>query len=113
MKSRRRVRPCGRIEGWRDLELRTDALRFRCCNRVVDAIRGGDGAVNAAALRDVLGGAKTAYRDVALCNAAASLIVAGKANDVTEGMHLASQSLDSGNAARALEKLIAISNSAA
>lgn len=78
----------------------------------LDAIRGGDGAVNAAALRDVLGGAKTAYRDVALCNAAASLIVAGKANDVTEGMHLASQSLDSGNAARALEKLIAISNSA-
>ncbi|KQW27607.1 anthranilate phosphoribosyltransferase [Rhizobium sp. Root274] len=78
----------------------------------LDAIRGGDGAVNAAALRDVLGGAKTAYRDVALCNAAASLIVAGKAKDVTEGMHLASQSLDSGSAARALEKLIAISNSA-
>lgn len=79
----------------------------------LDAIRGGDGAVNAAALRDVLGGAKTAYRDVALCNAAASLIVAGKAKDVTEGMHLASQSLDSGSAARALETLIAISNSVA
>lgn len=78
----------------------------------LDAIRGGDGTVNAAALRDVLGGAKTPYRDVALCNAAASLIVAGKAKDVTEGMHLASQSLDSGSAARALEKLITISNSA-
>ncbi|ODS57159.1 MAG: anthranilate phosphoribosyltransferase [Agrobacterium sp. SCN 61-19] len=79
----------------------------------LDAIRGGDGTVNAAALRDVLGGAKTAYRDVALCNAAASLIVAGKATDVTEGMHLASQSLDTGSAARALDTLIAISNSAA
>lgn len=79
----------------------------------LDAIRGGDGAVNAAALRDVLGGAKTPYRDVALCNAAASLIVAGKAKDVTEGMHLASQSLDTGSAARALETLITISNSAA
>ncbi|MDH4414435.1 MAG: anthranilate phosphoribosyltransferase [Rhizobium sp.] len=79
----------------------------------LDAIRGGDGAVNAAALRDVLGGAKTAYRDVALCNAAASLIVAGKAKDVTEGMHLASQSLDTGSAARALETLVAISNSGA
>ncbi|MDH4439386.1 MAG: anthranilate phosphoribosyltransferase [Rhizobium sp.] len=78
----------------------------------LDAIRGGDGAVNAAALREVLGGAKTPYRDVALCNAAASLIVAGKASDVTEGMHLASQSLDGGGAARALETLIAISNSA-
>lgn len=79
----------------------------------LDAIRGGDGTVNAAALRDVLCGAKTAYRDVALCNAAASLIVAGKAKDVTEGMHLASQSLDTGSAARALDTLIAISNSAA
>ncbi|QLF70386.1 anthranilate phosphoribosyltransferase [Peteryoungia desertarenae] len=77
----------------------------------LDAIRGGDGAVNAAALRDVLGGAKTPYRDVALCNAAASLIVAGKAKDVTEGMHLASWSLDSGSAARALDALVAISNS--
>lgn len=79
----------------------------------LDAIRGGNGTVNAAALRDVLGGAKTAYRDVALCNSAASLIVAGKAKDVTEGMHLASQSLDTGSAARALDTLIAISNSAA
>ncbi|EKF57088.1 anthranilate phosphoribosyltransferase [Agrobacterium albertimagni AOL15] len=79
----------------------------------LDAIRGGDGTVNAAALRDVLGGAKTAYRDVALCNAAASLVVAGKAKDVTEGMHLASQSLDTGSAARALDTLITISNSAA
>lgn len=79
----------------------------------LDAIRGGDGAVNAAALRDVLGGAKTPYRDVALCNAAASLIVAGRAKDVTEGMHLASQSLDTGSAARALKTLITISNSAA
>jgi anthranilate phosphoribosyltransferase len=79
----------------------------------LDAIRGGDGVVNAAALRDVLGGAKTPYRDVALCNAAASLIVAGKAKDVTEGMHLANQSLDTGSAARALETLIIISNSAA
>ncbi|MGC4407178.1 anthranilate phosphoribosyltransferase [Rhizobium rosettiformans] len=79
----------------------------------LDAIRGGDGTVNATALRDVLGGAKTAYRDVALCNAAASLIVSGKAKDVTEGMHLASQSLDTGSAARALDTLIAISNSAA
>ncbi len=78
----------------------------------LDAIRGGDGEVNAAALRDVLGGARTPYRDVALCNAAASLIVAGRAKDVTEGMHLASQSLDTGSAARALETLITISNSA-
>lgn len=100
----------------KDGEIRTFELTpgdFGVATVSLDAIRGGDGAVNAAALRDVLGGAKTAYRDVALCNAAASLIVAGKAKDVTEGMHLASQSLDTGSAARALDTLIAISNSAA
>lgn len=100
----------------KDGEIRTFELTpddFGVQTVSLDAIRGGDGTVNAAALRDVLGGAKTAYRDVALCNAAASLIVAGKARDVTEGMHLASQSLDTGSAARALDTLIAISNSAA
>ncbi len=100
----------------KDGEIRTFELtpdNFGVETVSLDAIRGGDGTVNAAALRDVLGGAKTAYRDVALCNAAASLIVAGKAKDVTEGMHFASQSLDTGSAARALDTLIAISNSAA
>ncbi|HLP67014.1 MAG TPA: anthranilate phosphoribosyltransferase [Rhizobium sp.] len=79
----------------------------------LEAIRGGDGVVNAAALRDVLAGARTAYRDVALCNAAASLVVAGKAENVREGMLLASRSLDSGAAAAALDKLIEVSNSVA
>ncbi|KPF44073.1 anthranilate phosphoribosyltransferase [Rhizobium sp. AAP43] len=99
----------------RDGEIRNFELTpddFGVATVSLDAIRGGDGAVNAAALQDVLSGAKTAYRDVALCNAAASLIVAGKAADVTEGMHLASQSLDGGGAAAALAKLVAISNSA-
>ncbi len=99
----------------KDGEIRTFELSpsdFGVETVTLDAIRGGDGTVNAAALREVLGGAKIPYRDVALCNAAASLIVAGKAKDVTEGMHLASQSLDTGSAARALDTLITISNSA-
>ncbi|MBW8285631.1 MAG: anthranilate phosphoribosyltransferase [Rhizobium sp.] len=78
----------------------------------LDAIRGGDGEVNAAALRDVLSGARNPYRDVSLCNAAAALIVAGKADSVREGMELASHSIDSGSAARALDTLIAVSNQA-
>ncbi|SSC73359.1 unnamed protein product [Ciceribacter sp. T2.26MG-112.2] len=78
----------------------------------LDAIRGGDGEVNAAALREVLSGARNAYRDVSLCNAAAALIVAGKADTVREGMELASHSIDSGAAARALDTLITVSNQA-
>lgn len=78
----------------------------------LDAIRGGDGEVNAAALREVLSGARNPYRDVSLCNAAAALIVAGKADSVREGMELASRSIDSGAAAHALDTLITVSNQA-
>ncbi|MFN7103693.1 MAG: anthranilate phosphoribosyltransferase [Pseudorhizobium sp.] len=73
-------------------------------------LKGGDGAANAAALRAVLGGARNAYRDISLCNAAATLVVAGKAGDLAEGMKVATQALDSGNAAAALDRLVAVSN---
>ncbi|MGG6897088.1 MULTISPECIES: anthranilate phosphoribosyltransferase [Rhizobium] len=73
-------------------------------------LKGGDGVANAAALRDVLSGAKNAYRDIALANAAASLVIAGKAETLHDGMKLATQSLDSGATAVALEKLVAVSN---
>jgi anthranilate phosphoribosyltransferase len=76
----------------------------------LDVLKGGDGIVNAAALRDVLSGAKNAYRDISLANAAASLVIAGKAETIHDGMRLATQSLNSGATAVALEKLIAVSN---
>ncbi len=73
-------------------------------------LKGGDGHANAAALRAVLGGTKNAYRDISLCNAAAALVVSGKAGDIAEGMRLATLSLDSGNAAAALDRLVAVSH---
>ena len=77
---------------------------------VIADIRGGDGVANAAALRDVLGGEKNAYRDISLANAAASLVISGKAATIRDGMTLATQSLDSGATALALDKLVAVSN---
>lgn len=77
---------------------------------VLADIKGGDGVANAAALRDVLGGARNAYRDISLANAAASLVIAGKAETIRDGMTLAAHSLDSGATALALDKLIAVSN---
>lgn len=74
------------------------------------ALKGGDGVENAAALTAVLNGARNAYRDIALCNAAAALVIAGKASNVLDGMAIATRSLDSGATAIALEKLIAVSN---
>src|SRR6266581_5937399 len=76
-----------------------------------DALKGGDGDANAVALQSVLNGKPSAYRDVALLNAAAALIVAGRAKDLKEGVAIGIKSLDSGAAAARLKHLIAISNS--
>jgi anthranilate phosphoribosyltransferase len=75
-----------------------------------DSLKGGDANANAAALRGVLAGKPSAYRDVALLNAAAALVVAGKAKDLKEGVAQGKQALDSGAAALRLQKLIAVSN---
>ena len=73
-------------------------------------LKGGDAKHNAAAIREVLGGAKTPLRDIAILNAAAALIVAGKVPDLPQGAALAARSIDSGAAKAALERLIAITN---
>ncbi len=75
-----------------------------------EALRGGDAAANAKAVEDVLEGKKTPLRDIALLNAAAALVVAGKANDIKEGFALAARSLDSGEAEGRLDRLIVVSN---
>ncbi len=75
-----------------------------------EALRGGDADENARALMDVLKGKKGAFRDVALMNAAAGLIVAGRAKDLKQGFALAVKSIDSGEAEGRLDRLIAVSN---
>ncbi|HEY5965549.1 MAG TPA: anthranilate phosphoribosyltransferase [Xanthobacteraceae bacterium] len=75
-----------------------------------EALRGGDAESNAAALRTVLKGTKGPYRDIAVLNAAAALIVAGKVKDLKEGAAMAAKSLDSGEAEGRLERLITVSN---
>jgi anthranilate phosphoribosyltransferase len=74
------------------------------------ALKGGDGEDNAKALRAVLAGERSAYRDIALLNAAAALVVAGAADDLPKGMEAARASLDHGRAEAALQRLIAVSN---
>jgi anthranilate phosphoribosyltransferase len=73
-------------------------------------LKGGDPAHNAAELRAVLDGAKSAYRDVAVLNAAASLVVAGEASDIADGIARASQAIENRSAKGALERLIKASN---
>ncbi|MDQ4059739.1 MAG: anthranilate phosphoribosyltransferase [Pseudomonadota bacterium] len=75
-----------------------------------DDLKGGDAAHNATALRSVLQGVKGPYRDVAVLNAAAALIVAGRVGDLREGAALATQALDSGRARATFDRLVAASN---
>jgi anthranilate phosphoribosyltransferase len=72
----------------------------------IESIRGGDAAENAAALRALLEGAPGAYRDTVLLNAAAALIVAGRAGDLREGVSLAASALDRGAALDVLDNLV-------
>jgi anthranilate phosphoribosyltransferase len=73
-------------------------------------LKGGDEKENAAAIRDVLAGKHTPLRDIAILNAAAALIVAGKAANLLDGAALAAHSIESGAAKRALDRLVAITN---
>jgi anthranilate phosphoribosyltransferase len=61
-------------------------------------------------VQDVLEGKKTALRDVVLFNAAAALVVAGKAENLKDGVGLAAHSVDSGEAEGRLDRLIVVSN---
>jgi anthranilate phosphoribosyltransferase len=75
-----------------------------------EALRGGDAEHNAAALKDVLEDKPGAYRDVAIMNAAATLVVAGVAKDLKDGAEQARKALSGGAARTRLERLIAVSN---
>ncbi|HZQ00597.1 MAG TPA: anthranilate phosphoribosyltransferase [Reyranella sp.] len=68
-------------------------------------LKGGDAAHNADAIKHVLAGEKNAFRDIVILNSAAALMVAGKAKGLKDGAALASDSIDSGKARKALETL--------
>lgn len=71
------------------------------------AIRGGDPAYNAAALRRLLVGEQGAYRDAVLLNAAAALVVAGRGASLVAGAQMAAHVLDDGSAGALLDRWIA------
>jgi anthranilate phosphoribosyltransferase len=76
-------------------------------------IRGGTAAENAEEMRALLnGGGRPGHRDAVTLNAAAALVVAGRAANIPEAHPIAEQSLSSGAAKAALEKLVAVTQSA-
>jgi anthranilate phosphoribosyltransferase len=77
--------------------------------KLVD-LKGGDAKANAEAIRVLLRGAPGPFRDIVLLNAAAALIVAGKAANLADGVKRAARAIDTGAANTALDKLIASTN---
>lgn len=76
----------------------------------LEELRGGDAEHNAKALIHALSGAPGAYRDAVVYNAAAGLMIAGKASDLKAGAALAASAIDSGAAYSKLKKLVELSN---
>ena len=75
-------------------------------------IAGGDATENATIIRAVLGGERSARRDVVLLNAAAALVASGRADHIAAALSLAAKSIDSGLAAGKLEALVKFSSAA-
>jgi anthranilate phosphoribosyltransferase len=73
----------------------------------LDAISGGHAAHNAALIRAILSGEKGPPRDIVVANAAAAIVASGRAADFLEGALIAAQSIDSGEARKKLDALIA------
>jgi anthranilate phosphoribosyltransferase len=72
----------------------------------LEDICGGDARENAMIVREVLGGKKSARRDVVLLNSAAALVAACRADHLAEALPLAAQAIDSGAAAAKLAALV-------
>lgn len=79
----------------------------------IAAIKGGDARENAQAIRQLLAGEESAFRDIVLLNSAAALALAGRAADLRPGVALAAEAIDSGRAADVLARAVAFSSRAA
>ncbi len=79
----------------------------------VEALAGGNPEYNASLIRDILQGVPGPCRDAVLLNSALGLVAAGKAGDLSTGLALAAQSIDSGAAGKKLEQLVAFTRRAA
>lgn len=73
-------------------------------------LKGGDAQKNAEALRAVLKGEHSAFRDAAVMTAAAAMVVADQAEDLRQGAEFAAHAIESGQAGLALSALVAESN---
>ena len=91
---------------------RVDPAELGLAPATIEDLRGGDAAFNAEAIRQVIGGEPSPHRDIAVLNAAAALMVIGRAADLAAGVSLACEVIDDGRADSVLESLIRVSQPA-
>lgn len=95
--------------GWfKTYEITPEQFGFERCQK--SDLAGGVPAENANIVRSILNGEKGHRRNAVLMNAGAALYIGEKAGSLEEGIKLAEQLIDSGNAAKTLETLISLSN---
>lgn len=93
----------------RDGEVRTFTLTpedLGLATYSLDQVAGGDAVKNAHIIRSIFEGAKGAYRDIVLANAGACFYVSGRCPSLTDGVKLAREIIDSGQAMNKLNQLI-------
>ena len=99
---------CEIKDGWfKSFEITPEEFGFERCTK--EDLKGGAPEENAKITRAILNGEKGHKRNAVLLNAAAALCIGGKAESMKEGVELAARIIDSGEAARTLEKLIEVS----
>lgn len=100
---------CEIKDGWfKSRVITPEEFGFARCTR--EDLKGGTPAENASITRAILSGKQGHKRNAVLLNAGAALYIAGKADTMADGVALAGELIDSGEATRTLEKLIAVSN---
>jgi anthranilate phosphoribosyltransferase len=98
------------VQGGDVRETHLDPTTLGLVRATASDLAGGDVERNAAIARDVLDAEPGRARDVVLLNAGAALEIAGKAEDLAEGLELAASSIDSGAARTTLDRWVEVSN---
>jgi len=101
------------LDGGEVRSFEVDPVALGLAPAVPADLTGGDPADNAAAVRRVLAGEPGPHRDIVVLNAGAALVVAGRVGSIEEGIEVAGRTIDRGDAAAALERLVAVSRQAA